>query len=290
MISAVTADPLSAAHAKERELIRWLQAQPSVLVAFSGGVDSAYLACAALDAMGAERMLAVIGRSPTFPSEQWDTARRVAASRGIPVEEVNTMELDDPRYASNPTNRCFFCKSELWSRLGPIARERGLAVIVDGTNADDLADYRPGSKAAREFGVRSPLADAGLTKSEIRLLSRERNLATWAQPSAPCLASRLPYGTEVTMARVRMVEDAEAALRALGIQGDLRVRYHGDLARIEMDAARIDEWISARGLRKLTAAVVTAGFARVALDVRGFRSGSLNVLAGVAQAKTKVTE
>jgi uncharacterized protein len=287
MISALPADAISAALSKERELIRWLQAQPSVLVAFSGGVDSAYLVCAALEAVGAERMLAVIGRSPTFPSEQWETARRVALSRGIPVEEVNTMELDDPRYAANPANRCFFCKSELWSRLEVVARERGFAVIVDGTNADDLADYRPGNKAARDFGVRSPLADAGLAKAEIRLLSRERDLATWAQPSAPCLASRLPYGTEVTMVRVRMIERAEAALRALGIAGDLRVRYHGDLARIEMNAACIDAWLTSAGLEKLTDAVRGAGFARVALDARGFRSGSLNVLAGVVHSGEK---
>jgi uncharacterized protein len=193
---------------------------------------------------------------------------------------VDTREQDDPRYAANPTDRCYFCKAELWARLVPLARERGMT-IVDGTNADDLADHRPGARAAAEHGVRSPLADAGLTKADIRARSAARGLPTASQPSSPCLASRLPYGTAVTPERLRAVERAEAALRALGVRGDLRVRYHGDLARVELAAAELDAWLAPPRLAGLRAAVRAAGFARVAVDLRGFRSGSLNVLAGV---------
>jgi uncharacterized protein len=165
-----------------------------------------------------------------------------------------------------------------------VAIERGLAVVVDGTNADDLGDWRPGKAAAEEAGVRSPLAELGFTKAEIRALSRARGLPTHAQPASPCLSSRIPYGTPVTPQRLREIERAERALRALGIEGDLRVRHHGDLARIELAAAELPRWMSAAGMRGLRDAVRSAGFARVALDLRGFRSGSLNVLGGVTSA------
>jgi uncharacterized protein len=266
---------------KERQLVDWLRARGSTLVGFSGGVDSAYLACVAVDALGSENVLAVIGRSPSFPEVQWQTARDVALRFGVPVLEVDTAELEDPRYAANPTNRCYFCKSELWSKLAPVAIERSLACVIDGTNADDLADYRPGASAAREWNVQSPLALLGFTKSEIRALSRSRGIPTWQQPSAPCLSSRIPYGTSVTPARLRRIERAEAALRALGIRGDLRVRFHGDLARIELPQSQVARWLDPDAAAQLRAAVVSAGFARVAVDVRGFRSGSLNVLGGV---------
>jgi uncharacterized protein len=267
--------------AKEQALADWLRARGSALVGFSGGVDSAYLACVATDVLGRDRLLAVIGRSASFPAAQWQTARDVAARFGLPVLEVDTAELEDPRYAANPVNRCYFCKQELWSRLVPIARERGLAAVLDGTNADDLADYRPGARAAAEHGVLSPLALLGIRKTEIRVLSRARGIPTWEQPSAPCLSSRVPYGTAVTPARLRRIEAAEAALRALGIGGDLRVRFHGDLARVEIPAAEISHWLAPERSRALRDAVLGAGFERVALDLRGFRSGSLNVLGGV---------
>jgi uncharacterized protein len=266
---------------KEADLIAWLRHRGSVLVGYSGGVDSAYLACVAVEALGAERVLAVIGRSASYPAEQWEGARRIAAQFALPLVEVETTELADERYAANPTNRCYFCKSVLWSTLAPIAAARGLAVIVDGTNADDLGDYRPGAQAARELMVASPLAELGFTKDEIRLRSRERGIPSWSQPSSPCLSSRIPYGTAVTPERLRQVEDAERALRALGVSGDLRVRYHDDLARVELSQAELTRWLAPERAAELRAAVASAGFARVAIDLRGFRSGSLNVLHGV---------
>jgi uncharacterized protein len=190
--------------------------------------------------------------------------------------------MSDPRYVANPANRCYFCKSELWSRLAPIARERGLAVIVDGTNADDLSDYRPGAAAARERGVASPLAAVGLSKAEIRLLSSRRGIPTWTQPSSPCLSSRLPYGTAVTSERLRQIERAESGMRAAGVVGDLRVRYHEDVARVELSSSELSNWLAPEKARVLLSAAREAGFARVVIDLRGFRSGSLNVLGGVS--------
>lgn len=276
--------PTPAALEREAALVRWLHAHGPVAIGFSGGVDSAYLACVARDALGAAGVLAVIGRSASFPAEQWARARAVAERFDVPVLELDTDELHDADYAANPANRCYFCKRELWSRVVPVARARGIAVVLDGTNADDRADHRPGAAAAAERDVRSPLAELGFTKADIRALSRARGLPTWSQPAAPCLASRIPYGTPVTTDRLRRIEAAEAALRALGLDGDLRVRDHGDLARVELDAGALDAWLAPPDARRLREAVRGAGFARVAVDLRGFRSGSLNVLAGVVSA------
>jgi uncharacterized protein len=278
-----TGEPTPTANDRELEkrLATWFRSHGSVLVGFSGGVDSAFLACVAVDALGRDRVLAVIGRSASYPAEQWERARTVAAEFGVPVLEVATDELDDPRYAANPSNRCYFCKSELWDTLAPIARDGGFAVVVDGTNADDTTDHRPGARAANERGVRSPLAEIGLTKGAIRRLSRERGIQTWSQPASPCLSSRIPYGTQVTAERLRQIESGERAVRALGVGGDLRVRYHGDLARIELPADALGEWLRPTRRRALLDALRSAAFERVALDVRGFRSGSLNVLGGV---------
>jgi uncharacterized protein len=234
--------------------------------------------------LGRDRVLAVIGRSASYPEEQWRSAREVAEHLGLPVEEIDTDEMDDPRYVANPSNRCYFCKTELWSKLAPLARDRGLAVIIDGTNADDVGGHRPGMRAAREHGIRSPLVDVGMTKRDIRERSRVRGLPTWSRPSAPCLSSRLQYGLSVTAERLRQIEQAELALRELGISGDLRVRHHGDLARVELSREMLALWLSPVPMRMIIAAIRAAGFARVAVDLRGFRSGSLNILNEVSAA------
>jgi pyridinium-3,5-biscarboxylic acid mononucleotide sulfurtransferase len=267
---------------KETALVRWMTAHRPIAIGFSGGVDSAYLAAVAIEALGSADAIALIGRSESLAGSEEDNALKVAETIGIPVLQVETGELQDPRYAANPTNRCYFCKSVLWETLVPLAAARGFRTVIDGTNADDLHDYRPGGKAAQERGVLSPLAEIGFTKDEIRERTRARNLPWWDRPASPCLASRLPYGTPVTPERLRQVDRAETALRALGIAGNLRVRHHGDRARVEMDREQLPRWDSGDSLQRLVAVVRDAGFAEVELDPRGFRSGSLNVLAGAS--------
>jgi uncharacterized protein len=269
---------------KESALRSWLLEAESVLVGFSGGVDSAFLACFAVETLGNKHVLAVIGRSASYPASQWETARHIAARFGVPVLEVETHETDDPRYTANPSNRCYFCKGELWRLLTPIAAARGLARVIDGSNADDVTDYRPGARAAAEAGVASPLAACGLNKSDIRALAARRGLPNWNAPASPCLSSRIPNGIAVTPDRLLRVERAEAALRHLGVAGNLRVRYHGDLARVELPESDVDAWLEPARAARLAAAVQDAGFARVAIDLRGFRSGSLNVLSGIVVA------
>lgn len=269
----------SAGIEKELRLIEWLRERGAVAIGYSGGVDSAYLAAVALDALGTEHVLGIIGRSASYPESQWINARRVADGLGLPIVEVDTDEMNDPRYAANPTNRCYFCKTELWTRLLPVAREQGIATVCDGTNADDVHDYRPGAQAAREHEIASPLAIVGMTKGEIRERSRARGLHTWSQPSSPCLSSRLPYGTAVTVARLKRVERAEDAVRALGVTGDLRVRHFGSRARVELSAGELARWSIGEPRERLEAAVIATGYREV--DIQQFRSGALNALAGV---------
>src|SRR3569623_110660 len=257
--------PSSSAQQREHQLIRWIQDHDSLLLGYSGGVASAYLACVAIEAVGPERVLAVIGRSASYPAEQGQTARDVAARSGISVLEVDTHEIDDPRYVANPANRCYFCKTELWSVLERVRAARGIATIIDGTNADALSDYRQGKKAAAEQRVRSPLAELDFTKSDIRELTRVRAIPTWTQPSSPCQSSRLPYGTPVTIARLSSIERAEHALRELGGSGYLRVRHHGDTSRVEMDLAQLEHWQRTAEAAELCGAVQRAGFAHVVL-------------------------
>ena len=273
--------PSAVVAAKEASLETWLRDSGRVAIGYSGGVDSAYLAVVARDVLGHDNVLAIIGRSASYPAAQWEAARNVATAFDVPILELDTDELNDPRYAANPSNRCYFCKTELWSKLVPIARARAYQTVVDGTNADDLTDYRPGAQAAREHRVASPLAELGFTKADIRECSRARGIPTWSQPSSPCLSSRLPYGTSVTPARLSQVEQAERSLRELGITDDLRVRYHDELARVELTQQALATWIQPVHFAALKTAMLDAGFARVAIDIRGFRSGSLNVLHGV---------
>lgn len=245
----------------------------SVCIGYSGGVDSVFLAKSAVDVLGAERVLAVTGMSPAYPAVQHETALECAHRFGIPHEHIGTDELDDPNYAKNSSSRCYFCKSELWTKLLELADRRGYATVLDGSNADDTGDYRPGLQAARELGVRSPLLEAGLTKAEIRELSRRLGLPTWEQPAAPCLSSRLPYGLGVTPRRLEQVEAAEEVVRALGFR-EFRVRHHGDAARIEVVPAEIRRALEHAShiderLRRI-------GFERVVLDVEGYRRGALN--------------
>jgi pyridinium-3,5-biscarboxylic acid mononucleotide sulfurtransferase len=245
----------------------------SVCIGYSGGVDSAFLAVAALRELGAGRVLAVTGLSPAYPRVQLEQARACALQFGLPHLELATHELDDPSYAANPTNRCYFCKTELWTRLRAVAAARRLAAVCDGSNADDVGDHRPGSLAAAEHGVHSPLLEAGLAKHEIRALSRELGLPTWEAPASPCLASRLAYGVAVTPERLRAVEQAEEALRALGFR-EFRVRHHGDTARIETSPAELS--LALESAARLAEAGRDAGFERVLIDVEGYRRGALN--------------
>jgi len=245
----------------------------SALVGFSGGVDSALLAVVLRQELGPTRMLAAVGRSTAVAADQWQAALTLAERFDVPLVEVATYELEDPRYSANPTNRCFFCKTELWARLGELARERGLAVVCDGTNADDLGEHRPGAAAGLRAGVRSPLAEAGFTKADIRRAARQLGLPNWSAPAAPCLASRVQYGLKVTPLRLRQVEAGEAVLRQLGVSGDLRVRHRGDVGRIEVEPEWIP-WVKARE-GEIAARLRDVGFEAVEIDPRGYRRGSL---------------
>jgi uncharacterized protein len=253
-----------------RALVR---SYPSVLLGYTGGVDSALLAVVLRQELGKDRMLAAIGRSDSYPEAQWRTASEVAARFDIPLVEIHTHELEDPSYLANPTNRCFYCKTELWNRLLPLARERGLDIVCDGTNADDLHEHRPGKAAGQRAGIRSPLAEAGLTKAEIRAASRELGLPTWDAPAAPCLSSRVQYGLSITPSRLKQVEAGEAYLRSLGVRGDLRVRHLGDRARLEVAPSWIP-WLEERR-DAITEHLTTLGFAQVEIDPHGYRRGSL---------------
>ncbi len=244
------------------------------LIAYSGGIDSTLVAKVAYDVLR-ERALAVTAESPSLLPEDLEDARIQAAEIGIAHEVVQTHEMENPNYTANPVNRCYFCKSELHDTLKPLALERGYPYVVDGVNADDLSDYRPGIQAAKERGARSPLAEVGITKLEVRELARLLGLPWWDKPAQPCLSSRFPYGEEITVAKLQRVGRAERYLRNLGLK-NLRVRSEADTARIELPAEQIKEFVLSADLPSLVAAFQSYGFIYVTLDLEGYRSGKLN--------------
>ncbi|MBD2517395.1 ATP-dependent sacrificial sulfur transferase LarE [Nostoc sp. FACHB-973] len=259
---------------KFEQLRALFQEMEQALIAYSGGVDSTLVAKIAYDVLG-DRALAVTAVSPSLLPEELEDAKIQAATIGIPHQIVQTHEMENPNYTSNPVNRCYFCKSELHDTLKPLALQLGYPYVVDGVNADDLHDYRPGIQAAKERGARSPLAEVGVTKVEVRQLSQQLGLPWWDKPAQPCLSSRFPYGEEITVAKLQRVGRAEIFLRKLGWQ-NLRVRSQGDTARIELPPEQIKEFVLKTDLQILVDAFQDFGFIYVTLDLEGYRSGKLN--------------
>jgi uncharacterized protein len=260
--------------ARQAALDDRLRELPSLLVAYSGGVDSAFLAWSASRLLGS-RALCVTADSPSLSDRQRALARAIATEFGFTYEVIHTRELERPGYRANGPDRCYHCKHELYTELAALARARGLAAVADGSNADDRGDFRPGRRAAREFGVISPLDDVGLTKDEIRALSRAAGLPTWDEPASPCLSSRVPYYQEVTGEKLRAIEGAEDALRELGFRV-VRVRHHGDLARVEIGRDELSRAVTPAVSQAIDARLRALGFRYVTLDLRGYRLGSLN--------------
>jgi uncharacterized protein len=261
---------------REREgaLLERLRAWPSLIVAYSGGVDSAYLAYAANRVLGS-KVLCVTADSASYPERHRAMALETARRFAFRHEVIHTEELENPAYRANNVDRCYHCKHELYTLLTALAEDRGFAAVADGNNADDRGDYRPGRRAAREFGVVSPLDEAGLTKDDIRELSHKAGLPYWDEPASACLSSRVPYFSEVTEEKLRSIEESEQSLRALGFRV-LRVRHHGDVARIELGRDELPKAIEPEMADRIDRALRAHGFKFVTIDLKGYRLGSLN--------------
>lgn len=265
--------PLSIAE-KERNLRRLMREMQSVLVAYSGGVDSSYVALIATQELG-KNAHCVMGISPSVSQTQQEQAEKIAEDFDFNFIKIPTYELNNPNYEANPTNRCYFCKDELYGKLSGIARDKDLKFVLDGSNADDVSDFRPGRKAAHEHQVRSPLIETSISKAELRELSRKQNLPTWDKPASPCLSSRIAYGIPVSIERLKKVEEGEKILSLAGFR-EFRVRYHGELVRLEIAPNEMERILRKEVTDRIADAFRTLGFRYVTLDLHGYRTGAMN--------------
>lgn len=281
MTSVVDVSSPARLREKEEQLFSSLRAMGRLLVAYSGGTDSAYLAWAAHRVLG-DNALAITADSASIPESHKRDAEQFVRQFGICHEYVSTHEFDNPDYVKNDANRCFHCKDELFTRLEELCRSRGIHCIIYGVNMDDLGDYRPGQNAAKLHQVKAPLVDAGLTKAEIRELSRAAGLPTWDRPAAACLSSRIPYGTPVTIQNIKTVETGEEQIKALGFR-QFRVRFHDQLVRIEISREELQKALSLEMARQFTEIFKKLGFQYVTIDLEGYRQGSMNEVLKLAR-------